>query len=109
MAKDPEILAHEVTFLTAEHRTLRRANEALSKRQRAKRARIGKRRALFVEEPRRSILGMSLRRLRCSYPGEGLSGGNLGHISVKNSVSLSHLVKFLAPYIVLRKSFDYPQ
>lgn len=36
LAKGTEILAHEVTLLTAEVCTLHKANEALSKRRRAK-------------------------------------------------------------------------
>ncbi|ELR01935.1 hypothetical protein GMDG_08779 [Pseudogymnoascus destructans 20631-21] len=38
LAKGTEILAHEMTLLSAEVRTLRAANEALSKRQRAKKS-----------------------------------------------------------------------
>ena len=40
LAKGTEILAHELTLVSAEVRTLRQANEALSKRRRAKKNRI---------------------------------------------------------------------
>jgi hypothetical protein len=40
LAKGIELLAHEVTLMSAELRTLRAANEALSKRWRAKKNRI---------------------------------------------------------------------
>ena len=50
LAKGTEILAHEVTLLTAENRTLRKANEALSKRRRAKKNRIRQGGALTVED-----------------------------------------------------------
>ncbi len=49
LAKGTEILAHEVTLLTAENRTLRKANEALSKRRRAKKNRVRQGGALTVE------------------------------------------------------------
>lgn len=50
MAKGIEILAHEVTLLTAENRNLRKANEALSKRRRAKKTRVRQGSALTVED-----------------------------------------------------------
>ena len=50
LAKGTEILAHEVTLLSAEIRTLRKANEALSKRRRAKKTRVRQGGALTVEE-----------------------------------------------------------
>jgi uncharacterized protein YaiL (DUF2058 family) len=50
LAKGTEILAHKNTLLAAEVRTLRKANEALSKRRRAKKNRIRKGGALTVEE-----------------------------------------------------------
>jgi uncharacterized protein YaiL (DUF2058 family) len=52
LAKGTEILAHEVTLLSAEIRTLRKANKALSKRQRAKKTRFRQGEALTVEESR---------------------------------------------------------
>ena len=50
LAKGTEILAHELTLLSAEVRTLRQANEALSKRRRAKKNRIRQGGALTVED-----------------------------------------------------------
>jgi hypothetical protein len=50
LAKGIEILAYKVTLLTAEVRTLRKANEALSKRRRAKKTRICQGSALIVED-----------------------------------------------------------
>ena len=50
LAKGIEILAYEVTLLTAENRTLHKANEALSKRRRAKKNRIHRGGALTVED-----------------------------------------------------------
>jgi hypothetical protein len=50
LAKGTELLAHQVTLLTAETRTLRKANEALSKRRRAKKNRIRQGGALTVED-----------------------------------------------------------
>jgi DDE superfamily endonuclease/helix-turn-helix, Psq domain len=52
LAKGTERLAHEVTLLSAEVRTLRAANEALSKRRRAKKARLRQGGALNVENAR---------------------------------------------------------
>ncbi len=50
LAKGTEILAHENTLLIAENRTLRAANEALSKRRRAKKNRIRQGGALTIED-----------------------------------------------------------
>jgi hypothetical protein len=50
LAKGTEILAHEVTLLSAELRTLRQANEALSKRRRAKKTRLRQGEALTVKD-----------------------------------------------------------
>ncbi|KFY23544.1 hypothetical protein V493_05796 [Pseudogymnoascus sp. VKM F-4281 (FW-2241)] len=50
LAKGTERLAHENTLLAAEVRTLRKANEALSKRRRAKRTRVYQGGALTVED-----------------------------------------------------------
>jgi hypothetical protein len=50
LAKGTEILAHEMTLLSAEVRTLRAANEALSKRRRAKKTRVRQGGALTVED-----------------------------------------------------------
>jgi hypothetical protein len=50
LAKGTERLAHEVTLMSAELRTLRAANEALSKRRRAKKARIRQGGALTIED-----------------------------------------------------------
>jgi hypothetical protein len=49
-------MAHEMTLLSAEVRTLRAANEALSKRRRAKKARIRQSGALIVEDAQDIIL-----------------------------------------------------
>jgi hypothetical protein len=48
--KGTERLAYELTLTTAEIRTLRVANEALSKRRRAKRTRVCQGGALTVED-----------------------------------------------------------
>jgi DDE superfamily endonuclease len=48
LAKGIEVLAHEVTLMSAEIRTLRSANEALSKRRRAKKTRIRQGSVLLV-------------------------------------------------------------
>jgi hypothetical protein len=50
LAKGTEILAHEMTLMSAELRTLRKANEALSKRRRAKKNRIRQGGVLTVED-----------------------------------------------------------
>ena len=50
MAKGTELLAHKMTLLAAEVRTLREANEALSKRRRAKKTRVRQGGALTVED-----------------------------------------------------------
>jgi hypothetical protein len=50
LAKGTELLAHEVTLLQAEIRSLRTANEALSKRRRAKKTRIRQGGVLTVED-----------------------------------------------------------
>jgi hypothetical protein len=50
LAKGTEILAHEVTLLSAELRSLRQANEALSKRRRAKRTRLRQGGVLTIED-----------------------------------------------------------
>ena len=50
LAKGTELLAHEMTLISAEVRTLRAANEALSKRRRAKKARVRQGGALTVED-----------------------------------------------------------
>ncbi|KFY19868.1 hypothetical protein V493_07812, partial [Pseudogymnoascus sp. VKM F-4281 (FW-2241)] len=50
LAKGTERLAHENTLLSAEVRSLRSANEALSKRRRAKKARVREGGALIVED-----------------------------------------------------------
>ena len=50
LAKGTERLAHEVTLISAKLRTLRAANEALSKRRRAKKARVRQGSALTVKD-----------------------------------------------------------
>jgi hypothetical protein len=50
LAKGTELLAHEMTLMSAELRTLRAANEALSKRRKAKKNRIRQGGALTVED-----------------------------------------------------------
>jgi hypothetical protein len=50
LPKGTERLAHENTLLAAEVRTLRAANEALSKRRRAKKTRVCQGGALTVED-----------------------------------------------------------
>jgi DDE superfamily endonuclease len=50
MVKGIEVMAHSVTLLTAENRNLQKANEALSKRRRAKKTRVRQGGALTVED-----------------------------------------------------------
>ena len=50
MAKGMEAMAHSVTLLTAKNQALRKANEALSKRRRAKKSRIREGGALSIED-----------------------------------------------------------
>jgi hypothetical protein len=50
LAKGTERMAHDMTLLSAEVRTLRAANEALSKRRRAKKTRVRQGGALTVED-----------------------------------------------------------
>jgi len=50
LAKGTEILAHKLTLLSAENRALRQANEALSKRRRAKKVRVRQGGALTIED-----------------------------------------------------------
>jgi hypothetical protein len=50
LAKGTEILVHENTLLAAEVRTLLKANEALSKRRRAKKTRVGQGGTRTVED-----------------------------------------------------------
>jgi hypothetical protein len=50
LAKGTELLAHELTLVHAEVRTLRKANEALSKRRRAKKTRVRQGGALVIED-----------------------------------------------------------
>ncbi|KFY30059.1 hypothetical protein V493_02152, partial [Pseudogymnoascus sp. VKM F-4281 (FW-2241)] len=50
LAKGTELLAHQLTLVTAEVHTLCKANEALSKRCRAKKARIRQGGALTIED-----------------------------------------------------------
>ena len=50
LAKGTELLAHEMTLLSAEVRILRQANEALSKRRRAKKTRVRQGGVLTIED-----------------------------------------------------------
>jgi hypothetical protein len=50
LAKGTELIAHRVTLLEDELRTLRQANQALAKRQRAKRTRIQAGGVLTIED-----------------------------------------------------------
>lgn len=52
MGKGIEAMAHSVTLLTAENHTLQKANEALSKRRRAKKSRVYHGDALPVQSAR---------------------------------------------------------
>ena len=52
MAKGIEAMAHSVTLLTAENRTLQKANEALSRRRRAKKSRVRHGGALTAQSAR---------------------------------------------------------
>ena len=50
LAKGTELLAYKITLLAAEVRTLRKANEVLSKRRRAKKTRVRQGGALTIED-----------------------------------------------------------
>ena len=95
LAKGTEILAHEVTLLSAELQTLRQANEALSKRRRAKKTRLRQGEALIVKNGNDMLaqeeVDEQIRRDKCSSGvsrNEGKSGtrccgicGKSGHNS----------------------------
>jgi hypothetical protein len=55
LAKGTERIAHEITLLSNEVCTLRAANEALSKRRRAKKTRVRQEGALIVEDARDTL------------------------------------------------------
>ena len=93
MAKGMTTLAHSVTLLTAENRSLRKANEALSKRRRAKKTRIrqggsltaGEADNLLTEKEVDNQLKQEMRRNEYAI-GRGVGGkrrcgkcGNTGH------------------------------
>jgi hypothetical protein len=89
LAKGTEILAHEMTLISAEVRTLRAANEALSKRRRAKKNRIRQGGTLTVEDAHDILAQKEVdeqirrdKRTRGGRPDEGQSGarrcGNCG-------------------------------
>ena len=84
LAKGTEILAHEVTLLTAEVRTLRKANEALSKRRRAKKSRVRQGGALTVEDAQDIIAerGIEEQARRDKHSGEGFQ--NEGQSTVRH-------------------------
>lgn len=66
LAKGTEILAHENTLLASEIRTLRKANEALSKRRRAKKSRIRQGGALTVEDAHNILAQKEVdKQIRC--------------------------------------------
>lgn len=66
LAKGTERMAHEMTLLSAEVRTLRAANEALSKRRKAKKSRICQGGALIVEDGQDIIAKMDVdEQVRC--------------------------------------------
>jgi hypothetical protein len=50
LAKGTELLAHQLTLVTAENRILREANQALSRRRRAKKTRVRQGGALTIED-----------------------------------------------------------
>ena len=56
MAKGIERIAYEITLLSAKVRTLRAVNEALSKRRRAKKARVRQGSVLTIEDTQDIIL-----------------------------------------------------
>lgn len=62
MAKDKEILADEVTLLTAENCTLRKANEDRGKHRGVTRTRVREKFALAVED---EINVLTIKRQRC--------------------------------------------
>jgi hypothetical protein len=83
LAKGIEILAHENTLLTAEIRTLRKANEALSKRRRAKKTLVRQVGALEVEQAGNIVAQKEaeeqVRRDKCSREG----GSNEGQSNMR--------------------------
>jgi hypothetical protein len=83
LAKGTEILAYEVTLLTAENRSLRKANKALSKRRRAKKTRIRQGGALTVEDTRDILAQKEVEKQvrRDKRSGEG--GPNEGQLTVR--------------------------
>ena len=50
LAKGTELLAHQLTLVTAENHILREANQALSRRRRAKKTRVRQGGALTIQE-----------------------------------------------------------
>jgi hypothetical protein len=50
LAKGTELLAHQLTLVTAENRILREANQALSRRRRAKKTQVRQGGALTIED-----------------------------------------------------------
>lgn len=95
LARGTELLAHENTLLHAEIRALRTANEALSKRRRAKKTRIRQGGVLTVEDAHDILSQTEVdkqirrdRRLGGGVQGDGISSarrcgtcGNTGHNS----------------------------
>ncbi|KAL1581814.1 hypothetical protein WHR41_09665 [Cladosporium halotolerans] len=67
MAKGIEAMAHSVTLLTAENRTLQKANQALSRRRRAKKTRVRHGGALTAQSAR----GILAQKHREGQQGQG--------------------------------------
>ena len=83
LAKGTEILAYEVTLLTAENRSLRKANKALSKRRRAKKTRVRQGGALTIEDARDILAQKEVEKQvrRDKRSGEG--GSNEGQLTMR--------------------------
>jgi hypothetical protein len=80
MARGFESIAHLVTLLQKENHDLRAANEALSKRRRAKKTRIRKAGALFVEDAKNILAqkeaeALAARDKRANGHGHGEGSG----------------------------------
>lgn len=79
MAKGMTTLAHSVTLLTGENHSLRKANEALSKRRRAKKTRVRLGGSLTVEDANNILADKAVdQQLRQEMRRNGDAGGNDG-------------------------------
>ena len=68
-------MAHSITFLTEEVRTLRDTNVALAKRRRAPKTRVQHGRALSIEDSKAIIVSKTNKK--CPVPAEGENNNSL--------------------------------